>query len=103
MKKNHSTLVVGVLLGFVAGGFALSVWSRIQTTDLVSQQFALETALRREIASHRTTHGEYPVSLDPIQIDWLAEKPDRRALLLRDFYYERRGTNYVLWWHRQFE
>ena len=99
MFRRRAVIAIA-LCAFAAGAFANMTWSRIRATNVWSNRHALETALKRELETFRSTHSRYPGSLDEIEIEWI-ETPERRKMLLTPFYYENRGDTYVLWWHRE--
>lgn len=91
-------IVVAVVIGMVCQW----TWSSATRTAVGSNRFALEESLNEGLRAYHLRHGVYPDSLDDVHVDWLKD-PDRRMFLLRSFYYENRGTSYLLWWPRHFD
>lgn len=97
--RQKAVILLFILIAFLFGVICESTWSAARRMATGSSRFALETSLKKELKKHHENQGRYPDSLDEIQIDWLKD-PERRKVLLRDFYYENRGSSYVLWWPR---
>jgi hypothetical protein len=99
MKQPAATFLFA-LAGFFLGLMVQAIWSQASRSTIGSNRFALETSLQAELKAYHERHGAYPASLDEIKVDWLTE-PERRQMLLSDFYYENRGDTFVLWWPRK--
>ena len=99
LRKEAPNWVL-VAAAFLLGIAFQSGWSNVTRAGVVSNRFALETSLNEGLKKFHESHGTYPASLDGVEVEWLKD-PERRKMLLRDFYYENRGESYVLWWPRK--
>lgn len=96
MKQPAASILLA-LAGFFLGLMVQAIWSEALSSNITSNRFVLETSLQAELKAYHEGHGTYPASLNEIKVDWLKD-PERRKMLLSDFYYENKGNTYVLWW-----
>ncbi len=89
-----------IFLGFLIGVEFSQFLNWNQKVAVFSNRSAVETDLVQGIEDYHKANGRFPDSLDSIKISWLQNEDERRKMLLKPFYYENRGSTYVLWWPR---
>jgi len=97
MKKHFLVGIVALLCGLAAGAFIQQQFSRARLVAEWSAMKALSAHIAVALDEYKKAHGDFPDSLDALQISYEDADGATPAMLQR-FCYHRRGDSYDLDW-----
>jgi hypothetical protein len=97
MLKKMLLSILLFFFGLACGIFGERSWNKVHRVQEWSAMKSLDQLISVKMKEFKKEHGSYPETLSELEISYDASDGARPEMLKR-FYYEKRGGEYILFW-----